>query len=160
MAISHALAQSTKLAVYEERLQGIVQRTAHLPEMLATTGKVGIERKEIARLIGQVFLQRSAVNLLSTVMSTPEYFWSAPDHLQVLYKRVCEYLELDSRVEVLNTRFLVLQEFLDLLREHQANKHMVRLEMIVIWLIVVEVVVGLFEVAGLVGWVPEGGGHK
>lgn len=25
---------------------------------------------------------------------------SAPDHLQVLYKRVCEYLELETRVEV------------------------------------------------------------
>lgn len=27
-----------------------------------------------------------------------------------------------------------------------------------IWLIVVEVVVGLFEVAGLLGWMPEGSG--
>lgn len=151
LAISHALAQSTKLAVYEERLQQIVHSTAHLPEMLATTGKVGITSKQIARLIGQVFLQRSAVNLLSSVLDTPEYFWSAPDHLQVLYKRVCEYLEIETRVEVLNTRFVVLQEFLDLLREHQNNKHMVRLEWIVIWLIVVEVIVGLVEVAGLVG---------
>ncbi|KIY93332.1 hypothetical protein MNEG_14631 [Monoraphidium neglectum] len=82
---------------------------------------------------------------------------SAPDHLQVLYKRVCEYLELDLRVEVLNTRFMVLQEFLDLLREHQNNKHMVRLEWVVIWLIVVEVIVGLFEVAGLIGIMPEPG---
>jgi hypothetical protein len=47
---------------------------------------------------------------------------SAPDHLQVLYKRVCEYLELDTRVEVLNTRFVVLQEFLDLLREHTVGR--------------------------------------
>jgi hypothetical protein len=115
-----------------------------------------------------VFLQRSAVNLLSSVLDTPEYFWSAPDHLQVglragrgrarprrirpslmaharrsslgvrrqiepctacgppvhpqvLYKRVCEYLEIETRVEVLNTRFVVLQEFLDLLREHQVG---------------------------------------
>jgi uncharacterized Rmd1/YagE family protein len=52
----------------------------------------------------QVFLQRSAVNLLGVVLDVPEFFWSAPDHLQVLYKRVCEYLELDTRVEVLNTR--------------------------------------------------------
>lgn len=32
---------------------------------------------------GKVFLQRAAVNLLSTVLDTPEFFWSAPDHLQV-----------------------------------------------------------------------------
>lgn len=32
----------------------------------------------------QVFLQRSAVNLLSRdLLDTPEYFWSAPDALQV-----------------------------------------------------------------------------
>jgi hypothetical protein len=37
----------------------------------------------VAQRIGQVFLQRSAVNLLSSVLDTPEFFWSAPDHLQV-----------------------------------------------------------------------------
>lgn len=31
----------------------------------------------------QVFLQRSAVNLLGVVLDVPEFFWSAPDHLQV-----------------------------------------------------------------------------
>lgn len=72
--------------------------------------------------------------------------------LQVLYKRVCEYLELDNRVEVLNTRFTVLQEMLDMLRDHQNNHHMARLEWIVIWLIVVEVIVGLFDLLGFIGW--------
>lgn len=66
-----------------------------------------LSRKEIAKLIGQVFIQKSAVNLLSTVLDTPEFFWSAPDSMQNLYKRVCEYMELDDRVEVLNNRFQV-----------------------------------------------------
>ncbi len=55
----------------------------------------------------QVFIQRAAVNLLSTVLDTPEFFWSAPDIMQTLYKRICEYMELDDRVEVLNNRFAV-----------------------------------------------------
>jgi uncharacterized Rmd1/YagE family protein len=55
----------------------------------------------------QVFIQRAAVNLLSTVLDTPEFFWSAPDIMQTLYKRICEYMELDDRVEVLNNRFQV-----------------------------------------------------
>ncbi len=38
-----------------------------------------------------------------------------------------------------------------MLRQHHANTHNVRLEWIVIWLIVVEVVVGLFELLGLFG---------
>ncbi len=75
---------------------------------------------------------------------------------QEFYKRVCEYLEFDTRVDVLNTRFQVLQEMLDMLRNHQNNHHMARLEWIVIWLIVVEVVVGLLDLMGLIGWV----GHE
>lgn len=48
--------------------------------------------------------------------------------LQVLYERSCDYLELETRVEVLNARFQVLQEMLDMLRDHQqvcGCKHMV-----------------------------------
>jgi uncharacterized Rmd1/YagE family protein len=59
-----------------------VEVTRELPEALAAHGRVSISRKQIARLIGQVFLQRSAVNLLGSVLDVPDYFWSAPDHLQ------------------------------------------------------------------------------
>jgi uncharacterized Rmd1/YagE family protein len=44
---------------------------------------VELPRREVTRLIGTVFLQRSAVTLLVPVLDTPEFFWSAPDHLQV-----------------------------------------------------------------------------
>ena len=48
--------------------------------------QVKMSRKHIAQLIGRVFIQKSAVNLLSTVLDTPEFFWSAPDSMQSLYK--------------------------------------------------------------------------
>ncbi|KAF6251755.1 hypothetical protein COO60DRAFT_1557589 [Scenedesmus sp. NREL 46B-D3] len=153
LAICHALAQSTKLCVYEERVVELVLDTKHLPQALALHGEVSVSSQEVAQRIGQVFLQRSAVNLLSSVLDTPEFFWSAPDHLQVLYERACDYLELDTRVEVLNARFQVLQEMLDMLRDHQQNHHSARLEWIIIWLIAVELVVGVFELMGLFGLV-------
>jgi uncharacterized Rmd1/YagE family protein len=103
---------------------------------------VGRSRKQIAQLIGKVFIQKSNVNLMSTVLDTPEYFWSAPDQQQNLYKRICEYLELESRVAVLNNRFEVLTELLNIVREHENHMHTTRLEYVVVWLIVVEVVVG------------------
>lgn len=64
-------------------------------------------------------------------------------------------MELEERVEVLNARFAVLGEMLDMLRDHENNHHSARLEWIVIWLIVVEVVVGLLEVLGLFGLVGQ-----
>ncbi|KAG2432440.1 hypothetical protein HXX76_008786 [Chlamydomonas incerta] len=155
LSISYALAQSTKLSVYEKRVTDVVLETKNLPEALAEHGEVAISGHDIARLIGKVFLQKSAVNLLGSVLGTPEFFWHAPDSFQALYTRVTEYLELDSRVELLNSRFAVLQEMLDMLRDHQNNHHGVRLEWIVIWLILVEVIVGVFELLGLFGVVGK-----
>ncbi len=68
----------------------MVGETKHLPESLAATGKVALPPSTIARLIGKVFIEKSAVNLLSSVLDTPEYFWRAPDSLQALYERICE----------------------------------------------------------------------
>ncbi|WIA12464.1 hypothetical protein OEZ86_003424 [Tetradesmus obliquus] len=153
LAISYALAQSTKLSLHERRVSAMVVETKHLPESLAASGKVALSPETIAKLIGKVFIQKAAVNLLSSVLDTPEFFWRAPDSFQALYERICEYLELEQRVEVLNARFAVLQEMLDMLRDHQNNHHSARLEWIVIYLIMVEVVVGLLEVLGLFGLV-------
>lgn len=155
LAISYALAQSTKLSVYEKRVVDIVLETKNLPESLAESGEINISGVEIAKLIGKVFLQKSAVNLLSSVLDTPEFFWHEPDSFQALYTRITEYLELTTRVEVLNSRFSVLQEMLDMLRDHENNHHNARLEWIVIWLIVVEVIVGVFELLGLFGLVGK-----
>ena len=44
---------------------------------------------------------------------------------------------------------------LDMLRDHQNNVHGVRLEWIVIWLIFVELLVGLLEVLGLFGMIGK-----
>lgn len=151
LSIAHALAQSTKLCVYEERVSLLAAETKHLPEELAATGRVLLGRKDINKLIGEVFIHRSAVNLLSTVLDTPEFFWSAPDTLQSLYRRCCDYLELDTRVEVLNTRCGVLSDMFGMVRDQEHFMHNSRLEWIIIWLIVVEVVLGLISVAGVVG---------
>lgn len=55
----------------------------HLPKEMAERGTVSLTRTQVAQLMGEVFIQKSAVNLLSTVLGTPEFFWRAPDSLQV-----------------------------------------------------------------------------
>lgn len=99
-AISYALGQSTKLSIFEERISTHTEEAVELPKMLADTGNITINRKEISKLIGRVFLEKCAVNLLGNVLDTPEFFWNAPDSLQSLYDAVCEYLEMEDRVQV------------------------------------------------------------
>lgn len=48
----------------------------------------------------------------------------------------------------------VLQEMLDMLRDHSNNHHQEKLEMIVIWLLIVGVLVALLELASLFHLIP------
>ena len=74
MSISFAFSQSTKLCTFEERVVDIVASTKDLPEILATTGKTPLSRKQIAQLIGASLMMltvsrgatlRSSVDLTS-----------------------------------------------------------------------------------------------
>lgn len=76
LSIAHALAQSTKLCIYEQRVLQLAEDTKSLPETLAEEGDVKVPRKEINKLIGEVFIHRAAVNLLSSVVDVPDFFWS------------------------------------------------------------------------------------
>lgn len=45
---------------------------------------------DIAKLMGRVFLEQSQLNLLGSVLDTPDFFWEAgvPDSMQNIYDRV------------------------------------------------------------------------
>lgn len=60
---------------------------------------------------------------------------------------------MNSRTEVLNTRLNMLRELLAVLQQQMENAHAVKLEWIVIWLIVAEVVVQLIAVWGESKWI-------
>lgn len=156
LAISHAMAQSAKLKLYEERIGRLVEEVRYLPEAMAKYGKVNMSRRQVAKLMGKVFLQKSAVNLLSTVLDTPEFFWAgrggAPDNLQALYDNVCEYLELEERVDLVNSRFMIIQKMLNIWSEHSQRTYLSRLDVIVALLILLEVILAAAQVVGMLMW--------
>lgn len=60
---------------------------------------------------------------------------------------------MTGRTEVLNKRLDMLRDLLDVLQQQMETAHAVKLEWIVIWLIVVEVVVQLMAIGGeSLGW--------
>ncbi|GLI71297.1 hypothetical protein VaNZ11_016437 [Volvox africanus] len=156
MAISHALAQSSKLAVYEARMGGLIEEVRHIPGEMAARGAISLSRRKVAQLMGKVFLLKAAVNLTATMLDTPEFFWRAPDQLQSLYERACEYLDISARLDMLNTRFMVLQRMLDIWSDHSAHQNLARLDVIIVLLILIEVVMAGMEVFGFLmrrrGW--------
>jgi len=148
LAISHALAQSSKLSVYETRVADLVELVRHLPESMMEHGEIKMPRKQMARLMGRVFIQKSEVNLLSSVLDTPEFFWRAPDALQALYGTVGEYLELEDRANLVNNRTVLIQSMLNMWSDHANHHHVARLDRIIIILIVVEVAIAFAQIVG------------
>jgi uncharacterized Rmd1/YagE family protein len=151
LAASHALAQSTKLAQYERRAALLADATESIPRQMAETGETSLSAREATMLRGRVFLQRADLNVASAVLDSPAFLWQAPDRYARLYEETREYLEVETRAEVLNTRLNVLEDLVSAVVSNLETENGTRLELIVIWLIVIEVVIGLVEIWGIVG---------
>ncbi|CAN0038104.1 unnamed protein product, partial [Hapterophycus canaliculatus] len=68
LAYSCALAQSSKLFVFEERLDSTIELTAKYPQVLAATGKIPLTEVQIGRLVGRVLCEQNEVNLHSDIL--------------------------------------------------------------------------------------------
>ena len=73
------------------------------------------------------------------MVDTPDFFWKEKVY-EPEYKLFSSYLEMAGRTEILNKRLDMLRELLDVLQQQMENAHAVKLEWIVIYLIVAEVV--------------------
>ncbi|KAF9438130.1 hypothetical protein BGZ76_009585 [Entomortierella beljakovae] len=145
LTISHAIAQSVKMTLFEGLIENTINATKNIPQTMAETGKVPMSRTAISKKIGQLFIMRINVNLVSNILDTPEIFWSEPS-FQPLYSAIRGYLEISQRVELLNQRTAVISDLLDMLKEHLNSSHGEQLEWIVIILIFMEIVIGVITI--------------
>lgn len=145
LSLAHAIAQSTKLSVYEAKLQNSLEMTSLFPKELATTGHLNLDRKEALQMTGRLFKLRMDVNLIGGVLDTPDIFWSDAS-LYPLYEAINQYLEIEPRVQVLNDRLAVVGDLLDIIHDYIDQRANHRITWIIILLIATAIVVGVGEV--------------
>lgn len=144
LAISHGLAQSVKLGSFEIAIQKTFNDTQSIPTALARYGHISLSRREIRRKMGELFLERNSISVHVNVLDTPELFWDYPE-LEPLYRMTASYLDIEKRSHVLNQRLEAIHELFEMLGTELNHQHSNRLEWIIIWLIVIEVVVTLLS---------------
>mmetsp|Transcript_1939 Transcript_1939/g.2218 ORF Transcript_1939/g.2218 Transcript_1939/m.2218 type:complete len:348 (-) Transcript_1939:664-1707(-) len=157
LAVSYAFAQSNLLSVYEWRLDKIIEDNEHIPQQLARFGKISMSQEDVSKQIGRLFMERNSINLESDILDTPPFFWEN-DRWDPLYTTICNYLEHDARVDILNKRLDCVHELLEVLTSQAENQHASRLEWIVIWLVASEVFIALFWnilIKDILGYFPE-----
>ncbi|KAG0766481.1 hypothetical protein G6F57_004839 [Rhizopus arrhizus] len=142
LTIAHAIAQSVKMTLFERLIDDTINETKYIPQVMAESGNIQLSRTGITKKIGQLFIMRINVNLVSNILDTPEIFWSEPT-LEPLYTAMRGYLEISQRVELLNQRVEVISDLLEMLKDHLNSSHGEQLEWIVIWLIGMEIVVAV-----------------
>ncbi len=144
LALSHAMAQSIKLAAFEGNAIDTIHATSHLPESLARDGKIKLNRKSMAKIRGQLFLTKSDIILNYDLLDTPEFFWEHPEY-QGIYSMAANYLEIRQRTDVLTKKLETIHELLEMLADEQKHLHSSVLEWIIIWLIAVEFIMSLIS---------------
>lgn len=145
LSISHALAQSVKISLFEELFDNTIEDTQDIPQQIAQTGKVEMTRDEIMKSIGELFILRININLHGSVLDSPELMWAEP-HLEPIYQAMRGYLDINQRVELLNQRLEVISDLLQLLKEQLGHSHEEHLEFIVVVLVGVEVLVSVVNI--------------
>ncbi|PSN67212.1 sporulation protein RMD8 [Corynespora cassiicola Philippines] len=146
LSMSHAIAQSTKLSLFEEGMNQTMLQAQYVPKRLALTGKLGMGRTDVVKMIGQLFRSRVDVNLSSNMLDTPNFFWDSEPTLHPLYTAVREYLEIKPRIQVLNERCRVFLDLGEILSDSISDKKMTRITWIIIFLIMVSICVTCLEV--------------
>ncbi|TKA80702.1 hypothetical protein B0A55_03695 [Friedmanniomyces simplex] len=146
LAMSYAIAQSTKLSFFEERMQRTMSEAQYVPRQLALKGKLGLSRREVVSLVGRLFEGRVDVNLSSNMLDTPNFFWDSEPTLHPLYAAIREYLEIRPRIQVLNERCRVFLDLAEILSDSIADVKMTRITWIIIVLIGVSIAVTCTEV--------------
>ena len=105
-------------------------------------GHIGLSNVEISQRIGRLFITRSAINLRSDLLDTPDYFWET-DKFEPKYKSTLKYMDVENRIEVINKRLDMIQELLQMLSGQREHAEGSKLEWIVIALIVIEILAAL-----------------
>jgi uncharacterized Rmd1/YagE family protein len=144
LAMSHGIAQSTKLSQFEVSVQETIADTAYIPKNIAETGKSKLSRKSIAKLRGRLFMTKSNVILHYDLLDVPEFFWENPE-LNHYYTMIADYLEIEQRVDVLSKKLETIYELFNMMADEQKHQHSSLLEWIIIWLIAFEIIVFLVQ---------------
>eukprot|EP00053_Salpingoeca_punica_P008786 m.78481 g.78481 ORF g.78481 m.78481 type:complete len:408 (-) comp14749_c0_seq1:276-1499(-) len=145
LAASYGLATSVKLDSFELAISRTIEITSHIPEDLARDGVIRLTKREVSQYIGELYIQKASVNLMFDILDAPDFFWNEDD-LGLIYNKCRKMLDIDQRVEVLNRRLDVLAELLAILREEKSEQNSHRLEIIVIFLIIVEILLGVSQI--------------
>lgn len=143
-AFSSGLSRSTRLAIIETSLERHISQTRKLSENLSVGKKLNLTEKELLRSTGRLFLLRGKLNLYSELIEIPDLYWSEPN-LEKIYRQISSNLDITPRISILNKKLDYATDESRALMSTLNDEKGTRLEMIIIYLIMIEVCFEIFH---------------
>lgn len=122
LAFSHGLAQSVKLEIFEKKMAMRIESMSTIPYSLASKGRIPLSRKHLTQMMGELILERNAINLYSDILDTPDFFWEYSE-LEPLYRMIAKDLDITVRVMVLNKRLDIIKDLVQVLSQEVNSRY-------------------------------------
>lgn len=145
--IADALSKNLVLSLYEKKVAGEFDKIEPLAQELATHGKVSADSKKLLSKIGHMLLIEHRMVGRAEIGDKPETLWDFP-HLEGLYASLEDEFELIERQSALDRKLGLISDTAQTLADVWDNKQLHKLEWYVIGLILFEIVISLYEMAG------------
>lgn len=145
--IADALSKNLVLSLYEKKVAGEFDKIEPLAQELATRGKVSAGSRKLLSKIGHMLLIEHRMVGRAEIGDKPETLWDFP-HLEGLYASLEDEFELIERQSALDRKLGLISDTAQTLADVWDNKQLHKLEWYVIGLILFEIVISLYEMAG------------
>ena len=140
IAISHSIAQSVRLVQIEDSVLGSIEKIKHIPQSLAQFGKIKESKTTISKMQGHLYQLKGKISFEHSVLDKPEFFWEYPEY-DHLYTRMAAYMEMNQRTNILDKKMGTIDEILSILSDELNHRHSSKLELIIIFLILFEIII-------------------
>ncbi|BCN92540.1 hypothetical protein THMIRHAM_03250 [Thiomicrorhabdus immobilis] len=147
MVVALVVSQSVGLERFEVKVNHYFSKGR---DMVNDSGRLGwMKRHKFADYAEEISLLRHDMVLDLRLLDKPNVLWDNEIY-ERLYNRLAEALELSDRFEVVSYKLNTLKEDIGMMMDLYHHKHSSFLEWIIIWLIMVEVVMGFLGVFGVI----------
>lgn len=150
---AYALADSVILAWDERATEGVFDTIDPFARELAEKGGTPSGRRAMLKQIGSALLVKQRLSGRVAVGEDPDVLWDRPD-LGRLYARLKDEYELKERREELTRKLEVISETAKALTDLINAERSIRLEMMIVFLIVLDIAVMFYQM-----YAGTGGAH-
>ena len=137
--ISYVLSQSEAHDRYENEIEENLNELGVVIENLKSKGRAMLRERELLKRIGKVLSVKQVAVAHLSLFDKPDEAWESPE-LETLYNQLHKEYEMGDRFDILDEKINFLSDNAKLLLDFIAEKRNAFLEMVIIFLILIELV--------------------